>query len=146
MSRLFFFLFLAYCILPVADCFSQPSPWTQKATFGGPGRHRSFGFSIANRGYIGGGWIGVQFWDDFWEYDPGTNTWTQKANLPTGGIVSPCGFAIGTKGYFTMGLDYAWNYNYNLWEFDPLTNTWTAKVPWPSLSYYGTEAFVIGVR
>ena len=41
--------------------------------------------------------------NDFWEYDPTTNTWTQKANFggtPRDGAV---GFSIGSKGYIGTG-------------------------------------------
>ena len=48
-------------------------------------RYGAVGFSIGSKGFIG---TGVDFfgnyYNDFWEYNPATNTWTQKANF--GGI------------------------------------------------------------
>lgn len=52
--------------------------WTQKADFGGGITEAAVGFSIGNKGYMG---IGGGYTQDFWEYDPDTNSWTQKANF-----------------------------------------------------------------
>ncbi len=143
MRKLFFLILV--CILP--DLFAQSiGPWTQKAQFPGPGRHRGFGFVIGNKAYIGGGWNSAQIWNDFWEYDPGTNTWTQKGTLPGGAALSSVGFAIGTKGYFVLGLDASFNDIYTLWEYNPVTNSWLAKSTYPGFSGWGYECFVIGNR
>lgn len=41
--------------------------WEQKADFGGAGRDGSYSFSIGNKGYIGGGFLGGGvFQNDFW--------------------------------------------------------------------------------
>jgi len=44
--------------------------WKQKADFAGGYRNVAFGFSIGNKGYVGGGIGDYGAWDDFWEYTP----------------------------------------------------------------------------
>jgi N-acetylneuraminic acid mutarotase len=104
-------------------CFSQL--WTQKANFGGIGRHRSFGISIGNKGYIGTGHVngtGTNIsYKDWWQYDPSSNSWTQKADYPVGnyGVV---GWGTATRGYAGGGAAYS----NQMHEYNPVTNTWTA--------------------
>ena len=43
--------------------------------------------------------------NDFWEYDPSTNTWTQKADFGGTARNWAVGFSIGNKGYIGTGYD-----------------------------------------
>lgn len=61
--------------------FAQCNAWAQKTNFGGTARWGAVGFSIGNKGYIGTGGEGSVPKNDFWEYDPTTDTWTQKASV-----------------------------------------------------------------
>ena len=81
-----------------------PDSWTQKATLtqiissdGAPpeGRNNAVGFSIAGKGYIGTGEMGVTPKQDFWEYDPATDTWTLKAEFAGGSRSAGLGVSIG---------------------------------------------------
>jgi hypothetical protein len=81
------------------------------------------GFSVGSKGYVGTGWGGVSNTDDFWEYDPITDTWTQKADLPGGARIQATGFGMGTKGY--LGTGYDGTYMEDFWEYDPATDSWT---------------------
>ena len=80
------YLLSALIILLISnESYSQIGNWIAKAPFGGTVRQYAVGFSINNKGYIGTGWdMGAGYRDDFWEYDPATNSWTQKATF-TGG-------------------------------------------------------------
>jgi prepilin-type N-terminal cleavage/methylation domain-containing protein len=87
---------------------SGSNTWANRAPFGGGPRQNAVGFSIGNRGYIGTGDSSVLnseseydcvYFDDFWEYDPNSNSWTQKANFPGGKTQHAVGFSIGDKGY-----------------------------------------------
>ena len=82
----------------------------------GLGRHLACSMVIGSRAYVGGGWDGVSTYNDFWEYDPATNSWTQKANTPALMWNVPC-FGIDTAGYFC--------YPGNTWMYGPNGNTWT---------------------
>ena len=72
--------------------------WTQKATYPGGGCRSLIGFAIGTKFYVGAGLDananGVDY-DDFWEWDQGTNTWTQKANFPGGARCSCVSFSVG---------------------------------------------------
>ena len=62
-------------------------------------------------------------YNDFWEYDPATDTWTQKADFEGVGRGFAVGFSIGSNGYIGTGL--LGNLNYggpsskDFWEYDP---------------------------
>src|ERR1043166_2386581 len=73
--------------------------WMQQTNFGGTARYGSVAFSIGNYGYVGTGWDGSVFQNDFWQFDPSTNSWTQKANFGGGPRHGATGFSIGAKGY-----------------------------------------------
>src|ERR1043165_6916777 len=78
--------------------------WIQKTSFAGAARQTSVGFSIGSKGYIGSGFDANQSgYNDFYEYDPLTNSWTQKANIGTIGRAEAVGFSIGNKGYIGTG-------------------------------------------
>src|SRR5207253_2438553 len=78
------------------------------------------------KGYIGTGWsAGTGQNNDFWEYNPSTNTWTQKANFGGGRRIAAAGFSIGNKGYIGTG-SFAASMS-DFWEYDPSTNAWTQK-------------------
>jgi len=116
--------------------------WTQKANFGGGGRAGAVGFSIGTKGYIGTGWNGSNFFSDFWEYDPSTNTWTQKADFGGAGRWDAVGFSIGNKGYVGTGGGSCKDF----WEYDPSTNTWTRKADFGGAGRSGAVGFSIGTK
>ncbi|MBK8925854.1 MAG: T9SS type A sorting domain-containing protein [Crocinitomicaceae bacterium] len=123
------FFSFALLVLTIIETKAS-SAWNQKAHFGGVGRHRGTGLCIGNRGYMGlghynGAGPNVLF-QDWWEFDPSSNTWTQKANYPFPSYAA-ASFAIGTKGYVGTGVS-AGN---NFYAFDPIANTWTAIQPVP---------------
>lgn len=140
-SLLLFFLFFSVDILAGYEYV-----WTQKANFGGIARHRGSAFVIGNKGYIGLGHInatGNILFEDFWEYDPASNTWTQKANFGGGLRYHTSSFAIGNKAYVGMGRDPFNVYHNDLWEFDPSTNSWTQMASMPGLVRRGAVGFEI---
>ena len=103
--------------------------WTQKAAnFAGKDRYCAVGFSIGNKGYYGTGSIDSNnSLQDFWEYDPVSNSWTQKANFVEEGRTRAVGFSIGNKGYIGTGFCDGGGYRQDFWEYDPVTNIWTQK-------------------
>lgn len=93
--------------------------WTQKADYPQP-RFACAGFTIGNKGYLGGGNeqnFGNR--DEFYEFNPITNVWTPKATLPIangGGF----GFAINGVGYMALsGSLYSYNITTDTWAFVP---------------------------
>ncbi|NOU37663.1 MAG: hypothetical protein HOO89_03050 [Ferruginibacter sp.] len=93
--------------------------WVQKANFGGTERQGAVGFAIGSKGYIGTGYDGVSFKNDFLEYDPSANTWVQKANFGGTARYDAVGFAIGSKGYIGTGFD-GFGFKNDFWEYNNL--------------------------
>jgi len=118
--------------------------WTQKPSF--PlARTQAVGFAINGKLYIGTGFNSNGFsTDDFWEFDPGTNTWTQKADFPGNPRNSAVGFSINGKGYIGTGttgqLGSAFS---DFYEYDPTTNIWTQKADFQGGPRSGAVGFSI---
>ena len=110
--------------------------WSQKSGFPGGSRQEAIGFAIGGKGYFGTGWFesfnpNSTTWgayDDFWEYDPTTDTWASKAQMPGGKRGWAVATALGGKGYAGLGGNGNQNSSYSdFYEYDPLTDTWAAK-------------------
>ncbi len=129
------FLFLQFDAMAVDG-------WQLKPSIGGEGRHRGLGISIGNRGYLGTGHYngtGVNLsFNDWWEYDPSSNSWTQKANIPTATYGSVA-WGSATKGYVGGGFIPGGIY----YIFDPATNTWSNSAPCP-INASNFDCFTVG--
>ena len=92
--------------------------------------HHSFAFSFDGMGYIVSGNSDSGVRDDFYQYNPATDSWTELTPFPGGAR----GFAIGDiwngKAYFGFGHDGTSLLN-DLWEFDPSNMSWTELAPCP---------------
>lgn|GEM_PF-981994 len=136
-----------YILLCTSFSHSQGT-WTQKASvFTTTARAGVFGFSIGGKGYMGAGWqynIPI-YYNDFWEWDQGTNAWTQKANFAGSARGDAVSFSIGNKGYALTGYDGAYATN-ELWEWDQAANTWSQKAIFPGLMRAYGAGFSIGLK
>ncbi len=139
--------------LSCVTCPPPPPPpnlsygWTQRASVPAGGRHRAVSITIGSRAYAGLGHINAVadiLYDDWWEYDPGTNSLTQKANFPPGPRMHATGFAIGNYGYVGTGRDLAYIEQNDLYRYSPATNTWTTMTPMPATGRRGAVAFAVG--
>jgi len=124
--------------------------WTPKADFAGGARQFSYAFSIGEKGYcgLGNNTTYSTYYNDFWEWDPGTDVWTQRASFPGAARGNLAGFAIGTKGYVGTGAYATGITNYvsfnDFYEYDPSSNTWTARANFPGAPRYDAVGFSIG--
>jgi hypothetical protein len=119
-----------------AFLFTIKDPWSRKANLGGGARYGGFGFAIGNLGYIGGGFNNSGFLkNDFYAYDPQTNTWTRKADIPVNGE-GVASFSTDTHGYVL--------YQKELWQYDPQTNKWSSKAEYPGNAIRNLSAIVSG--
>src|SRR5947208_216381 len=116
MKTKFYFSLILVITLVIGNLITFADSWVQKANFGGTTRRYDIGFAIGTKGYIGTGWDGTIYYNDFWEYDQGNNTWTQKANFGGTAREWATGFAIGTKGYIGTGSDISSERN-DFWEY-----------------------------
>ena len=135
-------------LLAIALTNSQAQDtWTQKADFGGLGRHTAAGFSIGNKGYIGTGYNG-SYKSDFWEYDSTTDVWMQKADFGGAARAWATGFSIGSKGFIGAGFSYDGSSHYykDFWEYDPNLNVWIQKPDYGGIGGAGATGFSIGSK
>ena len=128
--------------------------WTRKADFIGVVRGGAIGFSAGSKGYVGIGQkitssnlvIDQEFYKDFWEYNPETNTWIQISDFGGSGRASTVSFSIGNKGYVATGIDdvsCTGILKNDLWEYDPQRNVWIQKVNLIGEGRYSAVGFSI---
>ncbi|NOQ71585.1 MAG: T9SS type A sorting domain-containing protein [Crocinitomix sp.] len=138
-------IFLALIALPeTASAVSRF--WHQKAHIGGDARHRCTAFEIGNKGYYGGGHINsgtAITYQDYWEYDPATNSWTQIANYGGGLRYHSSAFTIGNAAYVGCGENGSHSYTNDWWKYVPEVNTWFPIADLPAIERRGGTAFAI---
>jgi hypothetical protein len=146
MKKIYLPLMLIAVLVMASLLTTAQGTWVQKATFGGMKRYFAAGFSIGAKAYLGTGNNNGAYYNDFWEYDQGSNTWTQKANF--GGSIrdGATGFAIGTKGYIGTGKDTSSTQLNDFWEYDPAGNIWTRKANFGGGARTLAIGFVIGTK
>ncbi|MGZ5135704.1 MAG: kelch repeat-containing protein, partial [Flavitalea sp.] len=98
--------------------------------------------SLGDKGYVGLGASDV-FYNDFWEYNPTSDTWTKKADFPAIGRQAGIAFAANNKIYVGLGINMYTAFS-DLYEYDPATNAWTKKADYPGGVRYTSMAFSIG--
>ncbi|MBK7851597.1 MAG: hypothetical protein IPJ66_10800 [Bacteroidetes bacterium] len=120
--------------------------WSQKADFGGGARHAAVAFSIGNKGYVGTGVSlnGPVYFNDFYEYDPNSNSWIQVSSFPASARHSAVGFAIGDKGYVGTGYDGTWKIDF--WQYSPANDSWIQRADFAGMARYEAASFTIGTK
>ncbi|MGC4039868.1 MAG: kelch repeat-containing protein [Flavobacterium sp.] len=98
--------------------------WVTSVTFDGVARSRAASFVIGNKGYVGTGYDGDDYLNDFWEFDINQGYWSQKANFPGVPRSSAVGFAIGSNGYIGTGYDGNLELK-DFYKYNPASDTWT---------------------
>lgn len=68
--------------------------WTERSVFDGTPRSGASAFTIGDIGYMGTGYDGDDYLNDFWAYDMNGDFWSQKADFPGSGRSAAVGFAI----------------------------------------------------
>jgi len=126
---------------PVTDTWIEKTAFTDE-------RSSAFGFSINNKGYVGGGYSYSKAFqestihDDFWEYDPYLNKWTKKSNFVEP-VHNASGFTIENTGYVLIPSG-------NLWKYNPTSDTWSGRKKFlanigykPAVVAVGSKAYVL---
>ncbi|HXP51339.1 MAG TPA: kelch repeat-containing protein, partial [Bacteroidia bacterium] len=118
--------------------------WTKMSDFTGAARDYGTSFTIGHYGFIGCGFNGSTYYNDFYKWNQTTNTWSAIANYPGAGYYySPVGFTIEGKGYVGLGYGSS-GVNKDLWMYDTTSNSWTQKASLPGTARYDAAWFVIG--
>lgn len=97
--------------------------WKERSVFDGIPRSNAVSFTIENNGYMGTGYDGDDYLNDFWEYNIEGDFWAQKADFPGAARTSGVGFSIGTDGFLGIGYDGDDELS-DFWKYDASTNTW----------------------
>ena len=79
--------------------------------------------------------------NDFWRYDPSTNTWSTVSSFPGTARRQAVGFAMGGQGYVGTGDDGAFTKDF--YQYEPTTDTWTQKSDFTGTPRYGASGFGI---
>lgn len=84
--------------------------------FGGSARYGSAAFSLNGKGYLVCGYdTTLTNRNDFWEYDPITDSWLQLPDFPGGARTNLTAFVIDTMAFVGMGYDTGFHYDIWLW-------------------------------
>jgi len=124
------------------NCSGQlADSWVQKHNFITSGWSPTMSLTIDSIAYVG---LSIDtnnntLQNDFWAYNPISDSWTQMAAFPGVARQSAVSFSIGNKGYFGTG-----NQTNDFWEYDPSTNVWTRKANFGGISRAGAVGFSIG--
>ena len=116
--------------------------WVKKSTFNEEARSSSSAFTIGNIGYMGSGYDGSDYYNDFWSYNMDTNSWQQLSDFPGEERSSATAFVIGNDGY--MGTGYNGDTNEELsdfYKYNVDTNTWTSIADFAGTARYGAVGF-----
>jgi len=115
--------------------------------FPGIARRAAVGFAINGKGYVGTGFgydadedDDIEL-NDFYEYDPATDTWTQIADFPGTARYGAIGFTIGNYGY--VGTGYDGSQQKDFYKYDPTTNTWEEVIGYSGDKRQDASVFVI---
>ncbi|SNR54328.1 Ig-like domain (group 2) [Maribacter sedimenticola] len=144
--------------------------WNLKADFGSErGRYGAVSFSIGDKAYVGLGrdesysydifgdeYISNagSFKNDFWEYNPETDTWRKLNNFPGEGRTGAVGFSIDGKGYVGLGFysdgtrndvgyTSTFEFKQDFWEYNPYDDSWTQLEDFPGEARTKSASFVI---
>lgn len=99
------------------------STWTRKKDFPGYARLQASCFSSNNKGYYGTGRNYNNYYNDFWEYDPNSDSWTQIDNLPGQSRSNASSFTINDKSYVGLGQSNT-TYLKDFYMLDHSTKKW----------------------
>lgn len=123
--------------------------WTQMSDFGGTARHRTTFLTLGNKIYAGlGHYNGAGpniLFDDWWEFDPATNSWAQKADYLGGICYHAAGFAIDNIGYVGTGRISPSRSVLvkDFFKYNPANNTWEQLTDFPGTGRRGAVGFAI---
>ena len=100
---------------------------------------------MGGQGYLGTGDDG-SFTNDFWQYEPLTDTWSQKANFAGTSRYGATGFGIFPNAYLGTGYDNTLNYTNDFWEYNYFNDSWVQVADFIGTPRANATSFAIGDR
>ncbi len=98
--------------------------WVKQSSFEGVGRSGAVVFVVGDKAYVGLGYDGDDYLNDFWSYNPDQNFWERIADFPGVARTSAVAFAVDNKGYVGIGYDGIDELT-DFWKYDVSANIWT---------------------
>ncbi|MBP6310866.1 MAG: T9SS type A sorting domain-containing protein [Flavobacteriales bacterium] len=129
-------------ITPIVFFFSLlcQAQWTQLPDFPGTPRDDAAAFTVGGKIYVGTGYaVGWVLMNDWFCYDPATETWTSIASLPADPRQYCTTFTIADTGYVFGGLGPNGALD-ELWAYHPGTDQWEQKASLPAEPRYACVA------
>jgi len=124
------------------DTSTVEGNWVRKSSFNGVGRSGAVSFVIGDKAYVGLGYDGDDYLQDFWSYDAENNNWSKVDSFPGDGRTGAVAFAIDNKGYVATGYD-GDNELSDVWEYDSTTDSWTELEPFAGTARYLAVAYAL---
>lgn len=125
--------------------------WSLKTAFPGTARHHPYYMAIYDKVYVGmghrhGSGSGGAIYNDWYEYDPSTNTWTTKTSLPSYARVAGGTLGYGGYGFVFAGQDqtHSTRTANQVWKYEPLGDSWEQMSDIPSGGRWAPGSFNIG--
>src|SRR5258706_15396216 len=119
--------------LYITSCNSSTSTslkgsWDKVGDFSGYPRDGAVGFVIGGFAYVGTGYnyASNKYLNDFWKYDPSSDSWYAAASFPGQARSGAVAFTLNGKGYVGNGYNILNGSNNPLsdfWEYDPSVGT-----------------------
>ena len=104
--------------------------WKKIKDFGGSaekGRNGAIAFTVANRGFVGAGFNGLNELNDIWEYMPDGDTWVQRVSLASKRVNS-FAFTVDNYAYVGGGSNNGVSVK-TIEQYDPSNDVWNGKLP-----------------
>jgi N-acetylneuraminic acid mutarotase len=139
---------LGSCAAEEEDDTSTIGDWVRTTPFKGRPRSGAIMFTIGSRAFVGLGYDGDEYVNDFYEYDVDKGFWEERKSFPGEMRERGVAFSIDGKGYVGLG------YNRDLdteelgdfWKYDPDTDEWTEVSDFEGTPRYNAISFVIGSK
>src|ERR1035437_6901021 len=116
--------------------------WTKKAAFPGIPRVKATAGVVNGKAYVGLGfdryktaYIGGNL-NDFWMYNPTTDSWLQKSNYPSTATDACVSFVLDNFIYVGEGFNET-TYTNEFWKYDTDMDTWSRLKDFPGIARVG---------
>ncbi len=119
--------------------------WTQISSFPGVARDEAVAFVVNNLGYVGLGTDWPDMYQDFYKYDPASDTWMQLSDFAGVARRGAIAFVIGDQAF--VGLGYGdrskWGNLKDFWKYDAANDSWVQLNNFPNNDSEDVSCFVI---
>jgi len=150
-----FFTLISVLILAVMSCSESTDDettsignWTKTTPFKGRPRSGAIAFTIGSKAYVGLGYDGDDYLQDFYVYDIDLGYWETKQSFPGLPRERAVAFSVNGKGYVGLGYNREEDKEElgDFWRYDPDTDTWTEVAAFGGTARYNAIGFAIGSK